>query len=145
MAIEPIEFISESEKTKPRVVQMVGTLIGNLFKRKNTVMFPADHVPIPEGFRGFPYVTAEKCNGCKRCIRVCPSGALEVVDTEDGGRKHITNIARCTRCQQCEESCPQNGIQLTVSELGDLLRADVTLDSMVHEVPCMAYKKKGAD
>ena len=124
---------------------MLGALVGNLFKRKNTVMFPAEYVPIPDGFRGFPFVTPEKCNGCKRCTRVCPSGALEIVDQEDGGRHHITNIARCTRCQQCEEECPQDAIHLEVNELGDILRADVTKDSMVHEVPCLAYEKKEAE
>ncbi len=136
--------IPKSEKSKSGLVKMVGALFGNLFKRKNTVMFPAEYVPIPKGFRGFPFVTPEKCNGCKRCVRVCPSRALSIDDTDDGGRKHTTNIARCTRCQQCEESCPNDAIHLTVNELGDILRADVTMDSMVHEVPCLAYKQKEA-
>ncbi len=140
-------MIEVAPEPKPRssVAKMLRTLVGNLFKPKNTVMFPSAYVPIPEGFRGFPFVTPENCNGCKRCTRVCPSRALEVVDTDDGGRKHITNIARCTRCQQCEEECPNDAIHLTVKELGDILRADVTMDSMVHEVPCLAYKKKSAE
>lgn len=120
------------------------TFIGNLIRPNNTVMFPSAHVPIPEGFRGFPFVIPENCSGCKRCISVCPSGALEIADTEDGGRHHITNIGRCTRCQQCEESCQQNAIHLTVQELGDILRADVTKGSMVQEVPCLAYTKMTA-
>ncbi|MFW9916170.1 MAG: 4Fe-4S dicluster domain-containing protein [Candidatus Thorarchaeota archaeon] len=113
--------------------------ISNLIKPRNTVMFPSTHVPIPEGFRGFPFVIAENCTGCKRCISVCPSGALEIVDTEGSGRHHITNIGRCTRCRQCEDSCPENAISLTVQELGDILRAELAKEHLVQEVPCLAY------
>ncbi|MHA2495151.1 MAG: 4Fe-4S binding protein [Candidatus Hodarchaeales archaeon] len=120
------------------------TFIGNLIKPKSTVMFPSAHVPIPEGFRGFPFVIPENCTGCKQCISVCPSGALEIIDTEDGGRRHITDIGRCTRCQQCEESCQDNAIHLTVQEVADILRADVAKGSMVQEVQCLAYTEKTA-
>ena len=45
------------------------------------------------------------CNGCRRCIKACPYGALEM--KED--KAHL--LDRCTACGACVDGCPQGAIQ----------------------------------
>lgn len=45
------------------------------------------------------------CIGCKKCEKVCESGAITVEDF-----KAFINPALCTGCKLCVEACPQNVI-----------------------------------
>jgi electron transfer flavoprotein alpha subunit len=45
------------------------------------------------------------CNGCKRCIKTCPYGALEMKDDK------AQLLDRCTACGACVDGCPQGAIQ----------------------------------
>jgi len=51
------------------------------------------------------WIEVDLCNGCKRCLKVCPYGAVELKD----GKAHITE--RCTSCGACLEVCKQKAIQ----------------------------------
>jgi len=54
------------------------------------------------------WIEADLCNGCKRCLKVCPYDAVEMRD----GKAHILN--RCTACGACLEVCKQEAIQTDV-------------------------------
>ncbi|MCM8822914.1 MAG: electron transfer flavoprotein subunit alpha [Candidatus Omnitrophica bacterium] len=52
-------------------------------------------------------VNKEKCTGCKICIEVCPSGAIEL---DKNGRAQINE--KCTLCRLCVKECPENAIEI---------------------------------
>jgi len=54
------------------------------------------------------WVEIDLCNGCKRCVKVCPYGAVEVSD----GKAHI--LEHCTSCGACLEVCKEKAIQTDV-------------------------------
>ena len=54
------------------------------------------------------WVEVELCNGCKRCIRACPYGAMEFEDNV----AHVSE--RCTSCGACIEVCKQKAIKTDV-------------------------------
>jgi electron transfer flavoprotein alpha subunit/NAD-dependent dihydropyrimidine dehydrogenase PreA subunit len=50
------------------------------------------------------WIDVDLCNGCKRCLKTCPYGAVEITD----GKAHIQE--RCTSCGACLEVCKQKAI-----------------------------------
>jgi len=51
------------------------------------------------------WVEVDLCNGCKRCTKTCPYGAVEMKD----GKAHI--LDRCTSCGACLEVCKQKALR----------------------------------
>jgi len=104
---------------------MIPTLLGQMFKKPFTNKFPAKYAPnsttkfleavgkgkakmippveTPPNFRGKIQYDREKCIGCKLCIKVCPSGAIEFKEKD---KKIKIYLARCTFCSQCNDICP---------------------------------------
>ncbi|MBU0497479.1 MAG: 4Fe-4S binding protein [Candidatus Thermoplasmatota archaeon] len=100
-------------------------VLGQMFKKPFTNKFPAKYAPgsttgffeavqagkaelippieTPENFRGKIQYDREKCIGCKLCLKVCPSGAIEFKEEE---KKIKIYLARCTFCSQCNDICP---------------------------------------
>lgn len=119
---------------------MVTQLLTQMFKKPFTNKFPAKYTPasttkfledvkngrvsiiapveVPSGFRGKIQYDKEKCTGCKLCIRVCPSGAIEFKPEE---KKIKIYLARCTFCSQCNDVCPVHCLSMS----NDFLLADV--------------------
>jgi len=111
---------------------MIPQLLSQMFKKPWTNKFPAKYVPpsttkfledvgagrasiippieTPPGFRGKIQYDKEKCTGCKLCIRVCPSGAIEFKEEE---KKIKIYLARCTFCSQCNDVCPVNCLSMS--------------------------------
>ena len=51
-------------------------------------------------------VDQHKCNGCGRCVRLCPFNQIKIVD----GLAIME--AGCTMCGVCQESCPKGAIHI---------------------------------
>lgn len=51
------------------------------------------------------WIEVDLCNGCKRCLKACPYGAVEM----RGDKAHI--LERCTSCGACLEVCKQKAVQ----------------------------------
>ena len=62
-------------------------------------------------------VDEKRCTGCGRCLDVCPTGAMRLVD---GVAAIDTSL--CRECQACLEACP-NGAILAVEEVTELAPA----------------------
>ena len=51
------------------------------------------------------WIEIDLCNGCERCVKACPYGAVEMRE----GKARI--LARCTSCGACLEVCKQEAVQ----------------------------------
>ena len=51
------------------------------------------------------------CCGCGICESVCPYGAIEVVDTEEGRRARVTSV-KCHGCGTCGSSCIKKAVKM---------------------------------
>jgi formate hydrogenlyase subunit 6/NADH:ubiquinone oxidoreductase subunit I len=104
---------------------MLSQVFTQMFKKPFTNKFPAKYAPgnttkfleevgagnveiippvsVPPGFRGKIQYDKEKCIGCKLCLKVCPSEAIEFKEAD---KKIKIYLARCTFCSQCNDICP---------------------------------------
>jgi heterodisulfide reductase subunit A len=56
-------------------------------------------------------VTAEDCRGCGLCVALCPYGAIELVETEDGKKARTIEVA-CKGCGTCGATCYRHAIKM---------------------------------
>lgn len=93
------------------------------FKKKVTVQYPEEEVPISPRFRGLLALRRypngeERCIACKLCEAVCPALAITIEAgprTEDGSRRttrYDIDAFKCINCGFCEEACPVDAIVL---------------------------------
>lgn len=52
-----------------------------------------------------PLIEQGACDGCGRCVLVCPVAALRV----DQGKAHVVH-GDCDYCGECEAACPTGAI-----------------------------------
>lgn len=55
-----------------------------------------------------PQIDPQRCNGCGRCVEVCPGTVFEI----QNGKAMLVRPERCTYCMTCEEDCPTDAIAL---------------------------------
>ena len=111
---------------------MLSQVFTQMFKKPFTNKFPAKYAPknttkflkdvgagkteiippidVPNGFRGKIQYDKEKCIGCKLCLKVCPSEAIEFKEAD---KKIRIYLARCTFCSQCNDICPVNCLTMS--------------------------------
>ena len=55
-----------------------------------------------------PRINRSTCTGCKECIIICPTHALE----QREGKADLVKPDQCIYCTLCEDICPVNAIEL---------------------------------
>jgi heterodisulfide reductase subunit A len=87
-------------------------------------------IPISEGKVVIEAITAEvdpeRCAACGNCVLACPYEAIEIVDTESGGRAAKVNEAQCKGCGTCVAACHNDAVQqkgFTSRQLGAMIDA----------------------
>lgn len=57
-------------------------------------------------------VLKDKCIGCGKCARSCPTDAIEMVD-----KKPVIDADKCILCGACVEACPVDALELDKKEV----------------------------
>lgn len=52
-------------------------------------------------------INANKCDGCKNCIEVCPFNVFEIKDK----KVIVKRPENCKGCMACISACPNNAIK----------------------------------
>ena len=60
----------------------------------------------PQVQLGKPVIDQSLCNGCQRCLAVCPFSAIVIEEN-----KAIIHHESCNNCRICVPSCPVSAIQ----------------------------------
>lgn len=73
-----------------------------------------------------PAIDAEKCKGCKTCVKVCPVLAMRIEN-----KLAIVNPERCRGCADCEQRCPEYAI--TMLDREEPFEAKVDLEGLDYD------------
>lgn len=57
-------------------------------------------------------VDASKCNGCRICVRICPTLSIAIRD-----KKAVVDPETCSGCANCEQRCPEYAITMVKREV----------------------------
>ncbi|MEJ2212354.1 MAG: ferredoxin family protein, partial [Anaerolineae bacterium] len=55
-------------------------------------------------------VDAERCNGCRTCVEVCPKGVYDLYRVDGRQRSRVARMADCEQCTACVKQCPEEAI-----------------------------------
>ena len=85
--------------------------------RPRTIMYPWEKSIIPDCFRGRPGIILDKCIACQKCVKVCPTTCIRMVQIEHETlgkvKRPEVNVGRCMMCGNCAEVCPTNAMIVT--------------------------------
>jgi formate hydrogenlyase subunit 6/NADH:ubiquinone oxidoreductase subunit I len=84
-----------------------------MITKPDTTKYPYEEAVTPEHFRGKLKYESQKCIGCRICVRVCPSNAIEIEKTSEKQYKAYVQLDRCLYCGQCVDSCPKKALENT--------------------------------
>lgn len=95
--------------------KMIPMLLQMLMKKPETMLYPAEKPHVEEHFRGALKFDQSKCIGCKICMKVCPSRAIEIERASETEKvfQAIVRMDRCIFCGQCVDSCPKQALENT--------------------------------
>jgi electron transfer flavoprotein alpha subunit/NAD-dependent dihydropyrimidine dehydrogenase PreA subunit len=52
-------------------------------------------------------VTTELCNGCRKCVKACDRGAVQIIN-----KKALIDLEKCDLCGMCVDACKYNAITI---------------------------------
>jgi DNA-directed RNA polymerase subunit D len=62
------------------------------------------------GYKNLPSIEIGECNGCEKCVGVCPRNILSM---DESGRAKASNTVECSLCKLCVEECEPGAIKVT--------------------------------
>jgi formate hydrogenlyase subunit 6/NADH:ubiquinone oxidoreductase subunit I len=92
---------------------MLHEVLKEVLKRPATLLYPYEKPAMPPRFRGKLSFRAEKCVGCKLCMKDCPSEAITINKLGDKLFEAILDLDRCVFCGQCVDSCNVQALEIT--------------------------------
>lgn len=84
-------------------------VIGSLFKKPSTLMYPVIPREWEERTRGAVTIDVDGCVLCGMCARSCPTNAIEV--DRKAGTWSIERM-NCVQCRGCVDNCPPNCLDM---------------------------------
>lgn len=88
-------------------------VLGSLFKKVATNLYPHQKLEMAEKMRGKLKFNASACIGCKLCMRDCPSGAIVIKKVGEKQFEAELNLGKCIYCAQCVDSCLKKALEFT--------------------------------
>ncbi len=87
----------------------------NLFKKPQTIDYPATPIEKDKEYRGLIEFGEESCIYCIKCEKACPPGAILFVKTDNPSEneknkkalKYNYNPYLCIYCGECVRACPK--------------------------------------
>ncbi len=122
-----------------RLIKNFFIILGNMFRKPRTVVYPKEKIIIPEGSRGVMHLKLDLdsldiiCNGCGLCSIICPQNCIEVKKrVEKNGRiileDFTLDLGKCIFCGNCVEFCEINAIDMSYQyQLADYRRKNLKL------------------
>lgn len=114
-----------------------GTILGSMFKKPATLMYPVVPREWEERTRGAVGIDGDNCIGCGLCAKACPTCAIEV-DKAEG--KWTIQRMQCIQCSACVDSCPKKC--LTMDNQYTIPDVEKVVDTV--EIPAKGAKKAAA-
>jgi formate hydrogenlyase subunit 6/NADH:ubiquinone oxidoreductase subunit I len=110
-----------------KIGAMIGQVFSSFWHKAATINYPSKKFEMSNMFRGKIIFHAEKCIGCKLCMRDCPSKAIEIIKVGEKKFKAEIYLDHCVYCAQCVEACNKDALEATHDfELARLSRKDLT-------------------
>jgi len=75
-------------------------------RQKNQFIPDIKNAKMREEFRGLPRLDGQKCSNCGNCLKVCPTGALNI-------NPLAIDLGKCTFCGACKIACECGVIKFT--------------------------------
>ncbi|MCX6644738.1 MAG: NADH-quinone oxidoreductase subunit I [bacterium] len=140
----------------------------HLFRKKITVQYPEQKIPIDSTYRAKlsllfePGTGADICISCLQCKNICPVECITIIPKVDENKKrHVgtfdVDLSKCLFCGMCEEVCPEfcivldpifdyssysrDGLYLTVSGL----RREANNAEWESMISCKEVKKRESE
>ena len=89
---------------------------------------PAINTAASLGDGPFAHFTAsETCTACDVCERICPTGALHLIEGEGSMYQLTFNSAACVACDACVQICEPAALTHETATLGELLNAETVV------------------
>ncbi len=88
---------------------MGGMTFGSLFKKPETLRYPFETKPAPEGLKGHIENSVDNCILCGICQRTCPADAIVV---DKSARTWTIDPFLCVQCGSCVRECPKKCLSM---------------------------------
>ncbi len=107
-----------------RFIKNFFIVLGNLFRKPRTVVYPKERIIIPESSRGVLHLKLDPdtmeviCSGCGLCSIICPQNCIEVKKKVEENSKEVLDdfsldLSKCIFCGNCVEFCEMNAITMS--------------------------------
>ncbi len=83
--------------------------LGSLFKKPETLRYPAETKPPYAGQKGHVVNRVEDCILCSKCQKVCPCHCITV---DKAARTWTIDPYLCIQCSSCIDACPKDCLSM---------------------------------